>query len=66
MECVSDQTSDLASAIGAIFIPVFLNIEIATHKRNDKKYINYTHNFSIINGGKYVDYKICVNLFSSY
>ena len=39
MERVSDQTSNFASAIGAIFILVFLNMKIATHKRNDKTYI---------------------------
>ena len=50
MECVSDQTSDFASAIGAIFILVFLNMEIATHKRNDKIYIIYALNYKI--GGK--------------
>ena len=44
MKRVSDQTSDLASAIGAIFILVFLNMEIATHKCNDKIYINLVMN----------------------
>ena len=40
MKRVSDQTSNIASAIGATYILVFLNMEVATHKRNDKIYIN--------------------------
>jgi len=41
MERVSDQTSNFASAIGATDMPVFLNMEVATHKRNDKIYNNF-------------------------
>ena len=44
MKRVSDQTSNITSAIGAIFIIIFFNMEIATHKRNDKIYINFSLN----------------------
>ena len=47
MERVSDQTSNFASAIGAIFILVFLNMEIATHKRNAKIYINSSLEYNL-------------------
>ena len=45
MECVSDQTSVFVSAIGATDILVFLDMEVATHKRNDKIYITYRLDF---------------------
>ena len=44
MKRVSDQTSNIASEIGATYILVFLNMEVATHKRNDKVYINLSLN----------------------
>ena len=63
MECVSDQTSVFASAIGATDILVFLNMEVATHKRNDKIYITYRLDFitkKLINSIMSFKYKIFI------